>query len=253
MKKSKYIIGIDLGHTHCVLAYTETSLNESNDPEISVFQIPQITAPGEVNEQSLLPSFMFFPGEHDVPEGSLALPWDTGASFATGEFARKRGPEIPNRLVSSSKSWLCNSGVDREADILPWDSPSDVKKISPVQASASLIRHMKDAWNHEMASDDSTARLEDQELYLTVPASFDAVARELTVKASKSAGLANITLLEEPQAAFYSWIEYQKIWRENVKTGESILVCDIGGGTSDFSLMQVIEEDGNLWAVTIWI
>ncbi|MGR3219822.1 MAG: Hsp70 family protein [Candidatus Anammoxibacter sp.] len=246
MKKSKYVVGIDLGTTHCVLAYTETPLNDDNDPEISVLQIPQITAPGEVNEQSLLPSFMFFPGDHDVPEGSLALPWDAGANFAIGEFARKRGPEIPNRLVSSSKSWLCNSGVDREADILPWDSPSDVKKVSPVQASANLISHMKDAWNHQMASDDPAARLENQELYLTVPASFDAVARELTVKAAKLAGLENVTLLEEPQAAFYSWIEFQKLWRESVNAGESIIVCDIGGGTTDFSLIQVIEEDGNL-------
>lgn len=246
MKKAKYVVGIDLGTTHCVLAYTEADAESDSTPVISVFQIPQVVAPGEVDGQSLLPSFLFLPGEHDVPLGSLALPWDAEAETAVGEFARRRGPEIPNRLVSSGKSWLCNSGVDRQAAILPWDSPDDTKKVSPVEASSCMLRHLRDAWNHEMAEDNPDARLEDQEIYLTVPASFDAVARDLTVKAGEMAGLSNLTLLEEPQAAFYAWIEAQKNWRQNVTVGESILVCDIGGGTTDFSLIQVAEEDGDL-------
>ncbi len=246
MENVKYIVGIDLGTTHCVLAYTDANLKEDEKPSISTFQIPQIVAPGEVKEQPLLPSFLFLPGEHDVPGGSMALPWDEEASIAVGEFARKRGPDIPNRLVSSSKSWLSNSGVDRSSSILPWDSPPDVKKISPVEASSYLLKHIKGAWNDTMAKDDESALLERQQIFLTVPASFDAVARDLTLKAADAAGLPNLTLLEEPQAAFYSWIESQENWRKVVKAGESILVCDVGGGTTDFSLIQVADEEGNM-------
>ncbi|GJQ60160.1 MAG: heat-shock protein [Candidatus Scalindua sp.] len=246
MKDVKYIVGIDLGTTHCVLSYTEAVIEEGVEPHILIFQIPQIVAPGEIKSQTLLPSFLFLPGEHDVPKGALSLPWSTEPDLAVGEFARQRGAEIPNRLVSSSKSWLCHSGVDRTKPILPWESPPDSRRVSPVEASSYLLYHLRDAWNHEMAQEDPELILENQEIYLTVPASFDAVARELTVKAAESSGLKNLTLLEEPQAAFYSWIESQKGWRKIVKKGESILVCDVGGGTTDFSLIQVEEEDGSL-------
>ncbi|MBT3878000.1 MAG: Hsp70 family protein [Candidatus Scalindua sp.] len=247
MKDTKYIIGIDLGTTHCVLSYTEAQIKEDSDvPNINIFEIPQVIAQGEIKSQPLLPSFLFLPGEHDVPEGSLAVPWDREIDCTVGEFARQRGAEIPNRLVSSSKSWLCHSSIDRTKPILPWESPPETRRVSPVEASGHLLKHLREAWNYEMASEDPDARLEDQEIYLTVPASFDAVARELTVKAAESAGLSNMTLLEEPQAAFYAWIESQKNWRKIVKAGESILVCDIGGGTTDLSLIQVAEEDGNL-------
>lgn len=247
MKEAKYIIGIDLGTTHCVLAYTEAQFEEGEKPEIRIFSIPQVTSPGEVKVQSLLPSFLFLPGPHDVPAGGLALPWDDKADYAIGEFARRRGAEIPNRLVSSVKSWLCHAGVDRTQAILPWDSPPEARRVSPVEASAMFLEHLRDAWNHEMASEDPGARLEEQDIYLTVPASFDAVARELTVKAAHSAGLENFTLLEEPQAAFYAWIEDQgDRWRKTVRVNDSILVCDIGGGTTDFSLIRVDEEEGEL-------
>ena len=246
MKDVKYIVGIDLGTTHCVLSYTEAATDEGTAPDILIFQIPQIVAPGEIKSQPLLPSFLLLPGEHDVPEGGLALPWNSELDIAVGEFARQRGAEIPNRLVSSSKSWLCNSGIDRTRPVLPWESPPESRRVSPVEASTYLLQHIRDAWNYEMAADDSKSLLEKQEIYLTVPASFDAVARELTVKAAESAGLINLTLLEEPQAAFYSWIEVQKTWRKIVKKGESILVCDVGGGTTDFSLIQVDEEEGSL-------
>lgn len=247
MTSPRYIIGIDLGTTHCVMAYTEAILQEDKEPEIRLFSVPQVTSPGELEDRPLLPSFVFLPGAHDVPPGGLALPWDQNADLCVGEFARKRGAEMPGRVVSSAKSWLSHSGVDRTTPILPWESPTDGRRLSPVEASALFLAHMRDAWNHTVAASDPDARLEAQDIYLTVPASFDAVARELTVRAAASMGLENATLLEEPQAAFYAWIEHQKDhWRKAVRVGESILVCDLGGGTTDFSLIQVTEEDGDL-------
>ena len=248
MSDPKYIIGIDLGTTHCVLAYTQAHRQESDeDAPIHVFRVPQVVNPGEVKAQPMLPSFLFLPGPHDVPPGSMALPWAPGVEYVCGEFARKRGSEIPNRLVSSAKSWLSYSGVDRTEPILPLDAPADAEKVSPVEASARYLKHLRDAWNAEIAANDPSARFEDQDIYLTVPASFDAVARELTVKAAHSAGLFSITLLEEPQAAFYAWIEANlDRWRKAVHVGESILVCDVGGGTTDLSLIRVNEENGDL-------
>ncbi len=149
---------------------------------------------------------------------------------------------MPGHLVASAKSWLCHSGVDREAAILPWGSSTGSPKVSPVEASAVYLRHIRDAWNFQLAKDDPTRRLEQQEVILTVPASFDEAARELTLDAAKQAGLTAITLLEEPQAAFYCWIvSHQEGWQREVRAGELILVCDIGGGTTDFSLITVVE------------
>ncbi len=153
-----------------------------------------------------------------------------------------RGRRFPPGWSSSAKSWLCHAGIDREADILPWGSPAEVKKISPVEASAAYLRHIRDAWNDAIAKDDDSKRLEKQEIVLTVPASFDEAARELTIQAAKLADLATITLLEEPQAAFYCWIvSHRDRWQREVRAGELILVCDIGGGTTDFSLITVVE------------
>ncbi len=247
MSDTKYIIGLDLGTTHCVMAYTELPLEEKGEPVIKIFPVPQVIAPSEIQRQPLLPSFIYLPGAHEVPKGSLALPWDAECSSAVGEFARKRGAEIPNRLISSAKSWLSHTGVDRTEAILPWDSPHDVQRMSPVDASSRFLLHLRDAWNHSLPHSDSKALFERQEIYLTVPASFDAVARELTVKAANGAGLENFTLLEEPQAAFYAWLEAMRDqWRKAVRVNDSILVCDVGGGTTDFSLIQVSEEDGEL-------
>lgn len=247
MSDPKYIVGIDLGTTHCVVAFTEVDLSENAQPEIKLMAIPQIVSPGEIKEEPVLPSFLFLPGPHDVPKEGLALPWNKKLDFAVGEFARSRGAELPHRLVSSAKSWLCHNGVDRTEAILPWDSPDDGKRISPLEASAKLLEHLKEAWNYQMAADDEANRLEKQEIYLTVPASFDAVARELTVQAAHLAGLENLTLLEEPQAAFYAWLQSQQDeWRNHIEVGETILVCDVGGGTTDFSLIEAIEEDGQL-------
>ena len=247
MSTPTYIVGIDLGTTHTVLAYTKADLAEDEQPEIGLLEIPQIVSAGEVKAQALLPSFLLLPGAHEVPEGGLALPWQAEMDYAVGEYARTRGAELPNRLIASAKSWLCNRGVDRTQAILPWDAPADGRRLSPLEASARYLEHLRHAWNHQMAQDDPKARLENQELYLTVPASFDAVARELTVQAAQLAGLPNMTLLEEPTAAFYAWLEaHHGNWREQIKVGETILICDIGGGTSDFSLIEVIDEEGNL-------
>ena len=247
MSDPKYIVGIDLGTTHCVVAYTAADTPDDEAPEIHLLEITQVVSAGEVEARPLLPSFLFLPGPHDVAEGGLALPWNDEADYAVGAFARSRGEELPARLVASAKSWLCHSGVDRTQQILPWEAPADARRVSPLEATARYLEHLCHAWNHQMAQDDPEARLEDQMIFLTVPASFDAVARELTVQAARTAGLANLTLLEEPQAAFYAWLESEKdAWRDRINVGESILVCDVGGGTSDFSLIQVTEEDGSL-------
>ena len=247
MDDPKYIVGIDLGTTHSVVAYTRAAVTEDEAPEVQLLGILQVVAPGETSAQPLLPSFLFLPGPHDVPTGALALPWDPQNDYAVGEFARNRGAELPARLVASAKSWLSHRGVDRTHPILPWDAPADARRASPLDASARYLEHIRNAWNYRIAADDPGARLEHQEIYLTVPASFDAVARDLTVRAAHMAGLENFTLLEEPQAAFYAWLEAQRDrWRDLIKVGETILVCDVGGGTTDFSLIEVTEEDGSL-------
>lgn len=242
-----YIIGIDLGTTNSVVAFTEAKVEKGQKPTIHVMEIPQLTAPGTVEKRNVLPSFIYIPGEHDVAEGSLDLPWEADVRRVVGEFARERGSEIPQRLVASSKSWLCHTQVDRNKPILPWEAPDEVEKLSPVDAASTILHHIREAWNETMAADDTSLAIENQEILLTVPASFDAVARELTVKGAEKAGLKNITLLEEPQAAFYAWIEATgDDWREAIEEGDLILVCDVGGGTSDFSLIRVAERQGNL-------
>ncbi|WP_422926562.1 Hsp70 family protein [Singulisphaera sp. PoT] len=242
MARSRYIVGIDLGTTNCAVAYVDTKGRERPSADIRLFEVPQLVAPSETAPRPMLPSFLYLPGEHDLPPGAARLPWRDHADRIVGEFARIQGAKVPGHLVASAKSWLCHPKVDREADILPWACPPGGRKISPVDASADLLRHIRDAWNFQFAADDPTRRLEQQEIVLTVPASFDEAARELTVEAAKRAGLEGIILLEEPQAAFYSWIvTHQEGWQREVRAGELILVCDIGGGTSDFSLITVVE------------
>lgn len=243
---TRYIVGIDLGTTNSALAYFDNSLTE-NGARIEVGAIPQLINPGEVEERSLLPSFLFVPGEMDFPKGSLTLPWDRNPQFVIGELARKRGAENPARLVSSAKSWLSYAAVNRTAPILPWQSPDEVPKLSPVDASARYLEYLRSVWDNRMAKKAPELALSEQEIFLTVPASFDEEARELTLRAAEAAGLRRVTLLEEPQAAFYSWIEtHGDSWRKRVKVGDLILVCDVGGGTTDFSLITVSEEGGEL-------
>ncbi|GIW80017.1 MAG: heat-shock protein [Gemmatales bacterium] len=242
---SRFVIGIDLGTTNCALAYADTA-TDADLIRIEHFSVPQLVAAGEVAERPLLPSFLYLPAGKELPAGSLKLPWGSN-EFAVGEFARRQGERVPNRLVSSAKSWLCHPGIDRRGAVLPWQAPPGERRISPLEAATCYLKHLADAWNYRFARKAPELRLEKQEIVLTVPASFDAVARDLTVEAARQAGMENITLLEEPQAAFYAWIdEGKETWREQVEVGDLVLVCDIGGGTTDFTLIEISEEDGNL-------
>ncbi len=247
MKNSRYIVGIDLGTTNCVVSYIDTEEEISGVPESRVFRIPQVIDAGIVEERDILPSFLYIPGESELPEKSLSLPWAGDMHYAVGEFARKKGADVPLRLVSSAKSWLCYPGIDKTSPILPWNAPEQVTKMSPLEVSSRYLEHMRMAWNHSMAGGNPEYFLENQDVFVTVPASFDAAARDLTLRAAESAGLKDITLMEEPQAAFYSWINKAgDEWREKVQVGDIILVCDIGGGTTDFSIIEVDEEGGEL-------
>jgi len=213
------VIGIDLGTTNCALAYTRGDA-------VELFPIPQFVHPGEVREEPLLPSFLFLDESGPI----------------VGVLAQRKGLENAGRLVSSAKSWLSHGGVDRAADILPPNAPDGVPRISPLEASRQYLHHLRDAWNSKNPQDPFDGR----QVLVTVPASFDEVARELTVKAATDAGYQNVILLEEPQAAFYNWIERQPEWRDQVSAGDLILVIDIGGGTTDFSLIQVKDQAGDM-------
>ena len=244
-KRSRYVIGIDLGTTNSAIAYIDTRKHPTGDAgAIQTFGIPQLVAEGEIAERQGLPSFLYLSSGHELPSGSLDLPWAEDRDFAVGEFARIQGAKVPGRLICSGKSWLCHAGVDRKAPILPWGDVGEISKRSPVEASALYLKHMRDTWNHVRAGGDSSKRFEEQELILTVPASFDEVARELTLEAAQKAGLVHITLVEEPQAAFYSWLaRHEDDWDRIVGPGTAILVCDIGGGTTDFSLICIKEGE----------
>ena len=243
---AKYIVGIDLGTTNSAMAYCDAASAEDNGP-IEVCAIPQLVNPNEVAERTLLPSFLYVPGELDFPKGSITLPWDDQPKLVIGELARKRGAESPNRLVASAKSWLSYSGVNRTGPILPWQAPEEVPKLSPVEASSQFLEHLRITWDSSQWGEQREFALEEQDVLLTVPASFDEEARELTRRAAEQAGLQQVTLLEEPQAAFYAWLESQgDAWRSRIKVGDLVLVCDVGGGTTDFSLITVSEEDGEL-------
>ncbi|PON17562.1 nucleotide-binding protein [Candidatus Entotheonella serta] len=243
---SKYIIGIDLGTTNSVLSYINQAVDEEQQ-QVELQAVPQLVNPGEVDEPMSLPSFLYIPGDLDFPEGSLALPWESAPEHVIGELARKRGAESPTRLVASAKSWLSHAAVNRSAPILPWGAPEEIPKVSPVEASARYLEYLLHAWNHRMATEQPELALDAQDILLTVPASFDEEARELTLQAAQQAGLQQVTLLEEPQAAFYAWLENQvDQWRKHVKVGDLILVCDVGGGTTDFSLITVAENEGDL-------
>lgn len=239
--QQSFAIGIDLGTTNCTLASTSLSTEQ---PSPETFLIPQVISVGEVAAEQLLPSFLYLSENAEFPSGALDLPWQPGARTVVGIFARERGASTPARLISSGKSWLSYAGVDRRANILPWGAPEGVPKVSPLNASARYLNHLSEAWDHHHPD----APMANQDVVLTVPASFDAVARELTLEAARAAGLENsLRLLEEPQAALYAWIaECGSEWRKQLSIGDTILVCDIGGGTTDLSLIQVCEVDGSL-------
>lgn len=239
---SRYLIGIDLGTTNSVVAFVDTQGSGEGSSDIQVFDVAQVVAPGEVRAVAALPSFLYFPTEAEIVSGALALPWEANPSAMAGVMARDQGSLVPGRQVSSAKSWLCQDAVNRTADILPRDAEPSEPKVSPVEASARYLMHLRNAWNHAMAdgeTHDPSRRFENQEIVLTVPASFDEEARELTVEAARHAGLGSLTLLEEPLAAFYAWIaQHKQSLHEQLNDGDLVLICDIGGGTSDFSLVR---------------
>jgi molecular chaperone DnaK (HSP70) len=234
-------VGIDLGTTHCALAWVELEAEQAS-PRAQ--PIPQLVAPGQLEARTLMPSFLYF--AHDT-EPALSLPWASGRRFAVGEHARARGAEAPARVISSAKSWLSHAGIDRRAPALPAGAADDIEQISPVEASFRYLDHLAEAWQAEHGD-----ALGDHELVLTVPASFDAAARDLTAEAAYAAGFERLTLLEEPQAALYAWIEAAgDAWREQLSPGDVVLVIDIGGGTTDFSAIAVVEREQKLELVRI--
>jgi hypothetical protein len=244
---ARYLVGIDLGTTNSALAYVDTQAKvKGGRVKLHTFDVPQLVAAGQAGEQPLLPSFLYLPGPHDLQPGATALPWNPNATEVVGVFARNHGAKIPGRLVSSAKSWLCHPGVDRTAPLLPWGAPPDVPRLSPLEASAKYLKHFVEAWNYAHKNE-PVARLEEQQVVLTVPASFDDVARNLTAEAAKQAGLKNVALLEEPQAAFYAWLGTHTPQEAGKLTpGMRCVVVDVGGGTSDFSLIRAAEEQGEL-------
>ncbi len=237
--KNRYIIGIDLGTTNSAAGYVDLHETAPGSIRIRSFDILQLTGPGLTGERTSLPSFLYIPGEFDLQQGTLSLPWDRDRDYAVGLFARDQGSMVPHRLVSSAKSWLCHGGVDRDAPILPYGAGDEVKKVSPITASARYLQHIREAWDHVMP-----APMEEQTVVLTVPASFDQVARELTLQAAEEAGLRNVVLLEEPLAAFYSWLsDHEDSWQESISPDDLLLVCDVGGGTSDFTLISCVSHE----------
>jgi molecular chaperone DnaK (HSP70) len=254
---SRYLIGIDLGTTNTVVAYIDTQEAAEAGSAIRAFAVPQLIAHGEVRTLSALPSFLYFPTQEELSAGAVSATWDEDPPMVTGVLAREQGALVPSRQVSSAKSWLSYPGVNRRAKILPAQAEPPQPMISPVEASARYLMHLRDAWNGAFGTD-SEARFEHQDIVLTVPASFDEEARELTVEAARTAGLDKLTLLEEPLAAFYAWMEANRQAQadgsslpparsgEELRDGELILICDIGGGTSDFSLVRAHLVNGEL-------
>ncbi len=240
----RFLVGIDLGTTNSAVAYVDTHARNTGGPKLHTFNVAQVVAAGQVAEKPLLPSFLYLPGPHDLAPGAVDLPWKENPGEVVGVFARNHGAKIPGRLVSSAKSWLCHPGVDRTAPLLPWAGPPDVPRLSPLDVSARYLRHVVEAWN-AVPNRKPEDRLEEQSVVITVPASFDDVARNLTADAAKQAGLKHVMLLEEPQAAFYAWLGTHSAQEAGMlKPGMRCVVVDVGGGTSDFSLIRATEEHG---------
>jgi hypothetical protein len=237
---SSYLIGIDFGTTNCTMAYANL---QSPDEGISQFPISQFGLGGSFTSNPSLPSFLYFPLAEELAKKALALPWDPKSSHCVGHFAKQRGAELPERLITSVKSWLCHAAIDRHAALLPLEAADLPLKKSPLEAAGDILRHLRGAWDTAFAD----APFAEQEVLITVPASFDPSARELVLEAAAHAGYPEVILLEEPLAAFYAWLAtHQDNWRDILKVGDRVLVVDIGGGTTDFSLIAVDDSEGNL-------
>lgn len=236
---ARYAVGIDLGTTHTVVAYADLA----GADDVHVFDVEQLVAPGEVAARPLLASVRYHPAVGELAPDDLRLPWQGCPppleAPVMGALALELGAQVPGRLIASAKSWLSHAGVDRTAAILPWGAAQDVAKVSPVDASASYLAYVRAAWNHAFAD----APLECQDVVLTLPASFDEAARALTLEAARRAGLPGVRLLEEPQAALYDWLHARRGALDAALGGaRRVLVCDVGGGTCDFTLVEVAHE-----------
>ncbi|MCG8313584.1 MAG: Hsp70 family protein [Pseudomonadales bacterium] len=238
----RFSIGIDLGTTNSVLSYVDLE-SDPDAPLHEILPIAQLASPGVVEEHMQLPSFLYQAHESELSEGDRVLPWNAAPDALVGYIARNLGAKTPLRLVSSAKSWLCHGGVDRRSGFLPLNSPEEVEKVSPFSATVNYLSHLRDAWNHAHPEH----LMESQDVTITIPASFDPAARELTAEAARTLGLQQLTLLEEPQAAVYSWVKaLGDSWREQLQVGDIVLVVDVGGGTTDLSLVAVTDEGGSL-------
>ena len=240
---ARFSLGIDLGTSNCAIALTDLETDR-----VEVLPITQILAANQLGDNPTLASSLYLPHPDEFPAGSFPLPWtDDREAGIVGRFARNHGALVPDRLVISAKSWLSNPHIDPKQHTLPWRSESVEEKLSPFEASCRYLRHLKNAFLHSAHAHGRQWDLSDGQIVVTVPASFDEIARNLTAEAAATAGLGNVTLLEEPQAAFYAWTARAgRQWRDAVTPGEIILVCDIGGGTADFSLIAVIDVNGNM-------
>src|SRR5271163_2523519 len=241
---TRFSVGIDLGTTNSAIALTDL---ESDHAE--VLEVTQILGPNQIGEKPTLPSALYIPHRDEFPEHSFPLPWEKEAGDITmsGHFARKHGILIPDRLITSAKSWLSNPHIDPKRPSLPWRSEIQDQKLSPFECSRRYLAHLKNAFLYAGRLHGRNWDLSETEIVLTVPASFDAVAQTLTAEAAAAAGLGQVTLLEEPQAAFYAWIaQAEREWRSLVNPGDIVLVCDVGGGTADFSLIAITDSNGTL-------
>ena len=240
---ARFSLGIDLGTSNCAMALSDLDADRTD-----IVPIPQILAANQLGEKPTLPSALYLPHPEEFRSGSFQLPWDDGGEPRIfGQFARDHGALVPDRLVTSAKSWLSNPHIDPKQRTLPWRSEGAEEKLSPFDCSRLYLQHLKGAFLHAAHSQGRQWEVGDGQIVVTVPASFDEVARNLTAEAAEAAGLGRVTLLEEPQAAFYAWAARAgREWRDAVTPGDVILVCDVGGGTADFSLIAVTDVAGNL-------
>ena len=236
----KFTVGIDLGTTHCAVSFSEQPVTRDDTPLLQPLMIPQLSAPGKIEYKNQLPSFIYLPREADMSLDEVSLPWDHHELLAVGEYARERAADSPKRVVASAKSWLCQENIDKRAGILPPYAEKDIEAFSPLQATIYYLEHIRKAWDYSFPDNP----LSQQQITLTIPASFDPSSRELTAEAARLCDYENLTLLEEPQAAFYSWLHRMgEDWKEYISVGDVVLVVDVGGGTCDFSLILVTEQN----------
>src|SRR5258706_3446036 len=240
---ARFSLGIDLGTSNSAIAVADLESGQTR-----IIEIAQTLGPNQVGEMPTLASALYVPHREEFPQGSFSLPWsDAGEAAIVGQFARDRGALVPDRLVTSAKSWLSNAHIDPNQRILPWRSDIAEEKLSPLECSRRYLQHLRDAFLYAERTQGRDWDLSEGEIVVTVPASFDEVARSLTAQAAQAAGLEDVTLLEEPQAVFYAWMaQTGRDWRNLIADGDIVLVCDVGGGTADFSLIAATDVEGRL-------